>query len=124
MKILAPISVGELLDKLTILIIKMEKIKDSDKLKNILYEHSELKKLADNLKAPIGLAKLYENLLEVNRDLWEIEEAKRKHEKEQNFDSEFIKLARAVYIKNDYRAQLKKEINLIMGSSIVEEKSY
>lgn len=124
MKILAPISVGELLDKLTILIIKMEKIKDSDKLKNILYEHSELKQLADSLKAPIELANLYKNLLEVNRDLWEIEEAKRKHEKEQNFDSEFIKLARAVYIKNDYRAQLKKEINLIMGSSIVEEKSY
>ena len=124
MKILAPISVGELLDKLTILIIKMEKIKDPDKLKNILYEHSELKQLADSLKAPIELANLYKNLLEVNRDLWEIEESKRKHEKDQLFDDTFILLARQVYIKNDIRASIKKQINELLGSTIIEEKSY
>lgn len=121
---MAPISVGELLDKLTILTIKMEKIKDSNKLKNVLLEHRELKKIADTLNPPAGLSSLYKELLEVNRELWDIEDAKRKHEKIQQFDSEFISLARAVYLKNDIRASIKKQINVLVGSTIVEEKSY
>jgi hypothetical protein len=120
----APISVGELLDKLTILNIKMQRIKDVDKLNNIFNEQKELKAIADKLNSPIGLSLLYEQLLSVNDELWDIEDSKRRHEKEQRFDEEFIQLARQVYLKNDLRASIKKEINLLMGSSIVEEKSY
>jgi hypothetical protein len=124
MIILAPISVGELLDKLTILTIKMNKILDPDKRKNVLTEHKELKSIADKINPPIGLDVLYNQLLEVNSELWDIEDAKRKHEKNQQFDTEFISLARKVYIKNDLRAKIKKEINLLVGSTIIEEKSY
>jgi hypothetical protein len=120
----APISVGELLDKLPILNIKMQRIKDVDKLNNIFNEQKELKAIADKLNSPIGLSLLYEQLLSVNDELWDIEDSKRRHEKEQRFDEEFIQLARQVYLKNDLRASIKKEINLLMGSSIVEEKSY
>jgi hypothetical protein len=124
MIILAPISVGELLDKLTILNIKLQRINDNDKLKNIIAEQKELKKIADELPPNVGLSVLYEQLLLVNNDLWDIENAKRRHEKEQSFDEEFIQLARQVYIKNDLRARIKKEINLLTGSTLVEEKSY
>lgn len=124
MIIYAPISIGELLDKLTILTIKLERIKDAEKLSNILVEHKELKKLADNIEPTVGLSVLYNSLLQVNNQLWDIEDSKRRHEKEQLFNEEFIKLARQVYIKNDIRAKIKKEINLLMGSTIVEEKSY
>lgn len=121
---MAPISVGELLDKLTILTIKMEKIKDSTKLKNVLLEHKELKKIADTLNPPTELSSLYKELLEINRELWDIEDAKRKHEKLQQFDSEFISLARSVYLKNDIRANIKRQINVLLGSTLIEEKSY
>lgn len=124
MIIYAPISVGELLDKLTILNIKMQRIKDIDKLTNVMNEQKELKALADKLDAPVGLDILYKQLLSVNDELWDIEDSKRRHEKEQRFDEEFIWLARQVYMKNDLRAKIKKEINLLMGSTIVEEKSY
>lgn len=124
MIIQAPISVGELLDKLTILNIKMERIKDIDKLNNVMLEQKELKAIADKLPAPVGLEVLYKQLFQVNNELWDIEDAKRKHEKEQRFDDEFIWLARQVYLRNDYRAKLKKEINMLLGSTIVEEKSY
>lgn len=124
MIIQAPISVGELLDKLTILNIKMQRIKDIDKLTNVMLEQKELKALADKLPAPVGLDVLYKQLFQVNNELWDIEDAKRKHEKEQRFDEEFIWLARQVYLKNDYRAKLKKDINLLLGSTIIEEKSY
>lgn len=124
MIIQAPISVGELLDKLTILNIKMQRIKDIDKLTNVMNEQKELKALADKLDTPVGLDVLYKQLLAVNDELWDIEDSKRKHEKEQRFDDEFIWLARQVYLKNDLRAKIKKEINLLMGSSIIEEKSY
>lgn len=120
----APISVGELLDKLTILNIKMQRITDTDKLNNVMLEQTELKKLADSLDAPVGLDVLYKQLLDVNGELWDIEDSKRKHEKEQRFDDKFIWLARQVYLKNDLRAKIKKDINLLMGSTIVEEKSY
>lgn len=124
MIILAPISVGELLDKLTILNIKIQRITDKEKLSNVINEHKELKILADKLDTPIGLNVLYDQLFQVNNELWDIEDSKRKHEREQRFDDEFIQLARQVYLKNDLRAKIKKEINLLMGSSIVEEKSY
>ena len=120
----APMSIGELLDKLTILNIKIERIKDVDKLNNIINEQKELKAIADKLNAPIELPLLYDKLLSVNDELWDIEDSKRRHEKEQRFDEEFIQLARQVYLKNDLRASIKKEINLLMGSAIVEEKSY
>jgi hypothetical protein len=124
MIIQAPISVGELLDKLTILNIKMQRIKDLDKLTNVMLEQKELKALADTLPSPVGLEVLYKQLFQVNNELWDIEDAKRKHEKEQRFDDEFIWLARQVYLRNDYRAKIKKEINILLGSTIVEEKSY
>ncbi len=89
-----------------------------------MLEHKELKQLADKLNAPIGLDVLYKQLLAVNNELWDIEDSKRKHEKEQKFDDEFIWLARQVYLKNDHRAKIKKEINVLLGSTIVEEKSY
>ena len=124
MIIQAPISVGELLDKLTILTIKLEKIVEPEKLKNVLHEHKVLKEISDNLEPTLGLSVLYNSLLQVNNQLWDIEDSKRRHEKEQLFNEEFIKLARQVYIKNDLRAKIKKEINILMGSDIVEEKSY
>ena len=124
MIILAPISVGELLDKLTILNIKMQRIVDKEKLSNVINEHKELKILADKLDTPIGLNVLYDQLFQVNNELWDIEDSKRRHEREQRFDEQFIQLARQVYLKNDLRAKIKKEINLLMGSSIIEVKSY
>jgi hypothetical protein len=124
MIILAPISVGELLDKLTILNIKMERISDADKLKNVMTEQKELKEKADVLPPTVGLSILYEQLLSVNTELWDTEDAKRRHEREKRFDEEFIQLARQVYIKNDLRARIKKEINLITGSTLIEEKIY
>jgi hypothetical protein len=124
MIIMAPISIGELLDKITILTIKVARISDPLKIENIIKELVQLRAIADELKAPLELNVYYKQLLMVNQDLWDIEDNKRKHEQEQRFDDEFIKLARQVYLKNDYRAELKKKINLLMGSTIVEEKSY
>jgi hypothetical protein len=102
----------------------MQRIKDLDKLTNVMLEQKELKALADTLPSPVGLEVLYKQLFQVNNELWDIEDAKRKHEKEQRFDDEFIWLARQVYLRNDYRAKIKKEINILLGSTIVEEKSY
>ena len=124
MIIMAPISVGELIDKITILTIKIARINDPIKLENVTKELVKLRAIADELTAPLELSVYYKQLLMVNQDLWDIEDSKRKHEKEQRFDDEFIELARQVYLKNDHRAELKKKINLIMGSTIVEEKSY
>lgn len=124
MIIMAPISIGELLDKITILTIKIARIPDPLKIENVVKELIQLRAIADKLEAPLELNVYYKQLLMVNQDLWDIEDNKRKHEKEQKFDDDFIQLARQVYIKNDYRAELKKKINLLMGSTIVEEKSY
>ena len=124
MIIMAPISVGELLDKITILTIKIARITDPLKVENITKELVQLRAVADELTVPLELSVYYKQLLMVNQDLWDIEDSKRKHEKEQRFDDEFIQLARQVYLKNDYRAELKKKINLLMGSTIIEEKSY
>lgn len=121
---MAPISVGELLDKITILTIKIARITDPLKVENVTKELVQLRAIADELTVPLELNVYYKQLLMVNQDLWDIEDSKRKHEKEQRFDDEFIRLARQVYLKNDYRAELKKKINLLMGSTIIEEKSY
>ncbi len=121
-RILAPISVGELLDKISILEIKLSKTTDSIKLKNIATELEELRALQPNLSDKS--AELYSQLKSVNLELWDIEDFKRNCEKQQDFGNDFVRAARNVYIKNDLRAQIKKEINLDTNSHIVEEKIY
>lgn len=121
---MAPISVGELIDKITILTIKIARMTDPIKVENITKELIQLRAIADGLNAPGELAIWYRQLLVVNQQLWDIEDKKRRHEKEQRFDDEFVQLARQVYLKNDLRAEIKKKINVLMGSTIVEEKSY
>ena len=126
MKILAEISVGELFDKITILNIKTKKISDNDKLQNI---QTELKILeAQSKKIDVSdinsLNELVSQLQQINEDLWDIENQKRECEAKKDFSEIFIKLSRDVHFKNDIRAQIKKEINLLSNSQIVEEKEY
>ena len=126
MKILAEISVGELFYKITILNIKTKKISDNDKLRNI---HTELKTLNDQSKKITvsdaqALNDLVLKLQQINEDLWDIENFKRECEAKKDFGESFIKLSRDVHFKNDKRAILKKEINLLSNSQIVEEKEY
>lgn len=123
LEILAPISAGELIDKITILEIKAERISDPAKLANVRRELAELNALRTRHRLD-GLEVLTADLRTVNETLWEVEDALRLLEVEQRFDARFIALARAVYQTNDRRAALKKEINLLVGSAIVEEKSY
>ena len=118
----APISVGELIDKITILKIKSILIVDTVKLKNIEQELQLLEELKESLN--IDVDSLQSNLYGVNLELWHIENFKRECEKNQNFDDKFIESARQVYLKNDFRASIKKQINELVGSKIVEEKSY
>ena len=124
-QILAEISAGELLDKITILEIKKEKIKDSQKLKDIDKELSSLTKTSDE-KIPNKneINDLITNLKQINFKLWDIEENKRLAEKNQKFDEKFIKLSRDVYKTNDTRAKIKLKINEILGSNIKEVKSH
>ena len=124
LQIRVPVSVGELLDKITILEIKSELIENSELLIHVLHEYNLLRKKALKIDANYQKNKLYKKLKLVNRTLWHIEDAKRLHEKEKKFDKNFIVLARAVYKKNDLRAKIKKEINLLYNSDIVEVKSY
>ena len=126
MKILAEISVGELFDKITILNIKTKKISDNDKLRNI---HTELKTLNDQSKKITAsdtqaLNDLVLQLQQINEDLWDIENFKRECEAKKDFGESFIQLSRDVHFKNDKRAIIKKEINLLSNSQIVEEKEY
>jgi hypothetical protein len=124
-KILAEVSVGELLDKISILEIKQEKIKDLEKLKFINKEHSILKdQLNNNVKSDQKLNELFESLKEINAKLWVIEDDKRQCEKEKNFTETFIKLSRDVHFLNDDRARIKLEINNHTGSKIKEIKEY
>ncbi|WP_295965255.1 DUF6165 family protein [uncultured Xanthomonas sp.] len=124
-EILVPVSFGELLDKIAILQIKSERIEDPGKLTNVRAELSALEKTWMAHPAAGGdVARLRAELKAVNERLWVIEDEIRIKEKAQAFDEEFIKLARSVYYENDERARLKKEINLALGSSYVEEKSY
>ena len=120
------VSNGELLDKISILELKMLKIKDKEKLDNILTEFNSLNPLCVVLFEQFGskLQKLYLQLAEVNGKLWDIEDWIRDCERENRFDKEFIELARSVYITNDKRSKLKKEINILTESILTEEKSY
>ena len=124
-KILVEVSVGELLDKISILEIKQEKIKDSKKLKFINKEHSILKdQLNKNVKSNQKLNKLYEKLKNINVKLWIIEDEKRQCEKDKEFSKKFIELSRNVHFLNDERAKIKLEINNLTGSKIKEIKEY
>jgi len=124
-KILVEVSVGELLDKISILEIKQEKIKDPEKLKFIKDEHSILKsQLEQNVKTDEKLEKLFQSLKEINSKLWVIEDDKRLCEKEKNFGEKFIKLSRDVHFLNDDRAKIKLEMNNHTGSKIKEIKEY
>lgn len=124
-EILVPVSFGELLDKIAILQIKSERIGDAAKLANVRAELSALERTWMAHPAASGdVARLRLELKAVNERLWVIEDEIRIKEKAQAFDEEFIKLARSVYYENDERARIKKEINLALGSSYVEEKSY
>ena len=118
-------SVGELIDKITILEIKKEKISDQKSLDIINIEYSSLKKsMEKSLKINNEIKKLWGQLKEVNLKLWEIEDNKRLAEKNKKFDEKFIELARSVYKFNDLRAKIKSKINQISGSNIKEIKQY
>ena len=124
-KIIVEVSIGELLDKISILEIKKEKIKDSEKLKFITNEHSILKdQLKENVKSDDKLNNLYKSLKEINEKLWVIEDDKRQCEKDKDFGEKFIKLSRDVHFLNDDRAKIKLEINNHTGSTIKEIKEY
>ena len=125
MAILAPISAGELLDKITILRVKAERIGDDAKRANVVKELRLLEALAvEALPRSPALEALTAELTEVNAALWDIEDAKRDCERRQDFGAEFVRLARAVYLENDRRAAIKRAINEETGSDLVEEKSY
>ena len=124
-KILVEVSVGELLDKISILEIKQEKIKNTEKLKFINEEHSILKdQLNKNVKSDQKLNELFETLKKINAKLWIIEDDKRQCEKDKDFTEKFIKLSRDVHLLNDERAKIKLEINNLTGSKIKEIKEY
>ena len=120
------VSNGELLDKLSILELKMSNISDQKKLVNIKKEHNELDPLAKELfnKYGLDLETLYNNLCAINSQLWVIEDDIRECERNKNFGDQFVQLARAVYVTNDKRSDIKKSINLLTNSGFVEEKSY
>ena len=124
-KIIVEVSIGELLDKISILEIKQEKIKDPEKLKFIKNEYSILKdQLEKNVKSNDKLNNLFQSLKEINAKLWVIEDNKRKCEKDKDFGDEFIKISRDVHFLNDDRAKIKLEINNHTGSVIKEVKEY
>jgi len=119
------ISPGEFLDKLTILRIKTERVVDPEKAVNVRREHSLLQDRFDEaVERTPQLDALVLRLEDVNRMLWDIEDAIREKERAKTFDQEFIEIARSVYMQNDRRAAIKREINELLGSSLVEEKSY
>ena len=123
--ILVPVSPGELIDKLTILQIKSERITDEAKLANVRRELEVLTEVADRtIPQTDEMQALRAELYEVNGDLWRIEDDIREHERRNAFDAGFIALARSVYVLNDSRADVKKRINLALGSDLIEEKSY
>lgn len=125
MLILAPISVGELLDKITILEVKHARIAGAQKRANVARELAELRRIAErHLDDDAGLAPLVAALREVNGLLWDIEDGKRAAEARGMFDAAFVRLARDVYLENDRRAAIKRAINARSGSTIVEEKSH
>ena len=127
MLIEAPISLGELIDKITILEIKAVNISDEGKLKNVTHELNVLNSKVNSFLDAAGVAKLAplkHDLKGINQELWIIEDDIRDCEFANNFSDAFIQLARAVYVTNDKRAKVKKDINLAFGSELIEEKSY
>ncbi len=125
MKVNIPVSLGELLDKISILEIKKKKIQNESKLKNIKKELIGLRNVLDKLNIDLSQTDdLYKDLYEINLSLWEIEDSIRVLEKNKDFEKQFIDLARSVYITNDKRFEVKNEINKIFNSEYVEEKSY
>ena len=125
MKIQSEISAGELLDKITILEIKIDKIKNEDDKKEVLKEYKSLKKIQeDNIEFNKEIKKLYNDLKQTNSKLWEIEDKLRIFEKEKKFDKDFIELARGVYFNNDDRSKIKLKINKLLKSNIREIKQY
>ena len=123
--LLIPGSPGELVDKITILEIKAAKISEKVKQSNILYELGVLmKSYEENITVSVKLTDLKRELKKVNESLWDIEDDIRSCERRADFGSDFIKLARSVYFENDRRASLKKDINILLASKIIEEKSY
>jgi len=124
-ELLAPVSPGELIDKLTILAIKSRRIGDPAKLANVRVELDALRACWQASRyAGADIAPDEAELMAVNERLWDIEDRIREKERQRAFDAEFIELARAVYVENDKRAAAKKRINVALGSAIVEEKSY
>lgn len=123
--ILVPVSPGEVLDKITILQIKSERIQDEAKLVNVRRELTLLQETwSGSVTEDKKIRELRSQLKEINEALWDIEDAIRDEERKQIFDERFIELARNVYFTNDRRSRVKKELNLHLGSQIVEEKSY
>ncbi|WP_323795052.1 DUF6165 family protein [Nisaea sp.] len=123
--ILVPVAPGEMLDKITILEIKLERIEDAAKRANVELEHTMLQKVrGEKIPESPELADAYARLKAVNETLWVIEDDIRDCERGGDFGPKFIELARSVYRVNDQRAAIKKEINLLLGSALVEEKSY
>ena len=124
-KIIVEVSIGELLDKISILEIKQEKIKDQEKLEFINLEHKILKdQLNQNVKTDEKLENLFQSLKDINAKLWVIEDDKRQCEKDKDFGEKFIKLSRDVHFLNDDRAKIKLEMNNYTGSKIKEIKEY
>ena len=127
MQILAPIGLGDLLDRITILQLKQEYITDPHKIANINRELALLTNIMQDVQAQYQLPNFdteTAELLAVNRELWHIEEFKRQCERESCFDEDFVRAARAVYLQNDRRAEIKRRINSLSGSAVVEEKSH
>lgn len=116
------VSNGEIIDKLTIIQIKLERIKDKVKLINLKKEYAELIKVSSSILSTTD--PLYLALYQVNCELWDIEDSIRDFERKKDFSNDFISIARAVYNKNDKRSELKKEINIKTSSGLIEEKSY
>jgi len=124
-KILIEISAGELLDKISILEIKLEKITDKNSQKEINKEYKILKEIQNStIKIENKVKDLFKSLKEVNLKLWNIEDELRIHEKNKKFEDKFVKLAREVYLNNDNRSKIKSEINEMLGSNIKEVKQY
>ncbi len=120
-----PVSFGEILDKITILEIKSINIDDEQKVKNVKHELNILQSTWDeHVTASDEITHLKQQLKDVNKSLWDIEDNIRIKEYKKQFDDEFIQIARSVYFENDKRAAIKKEINLLLGSDLIEEKSY
>ena len=124
------VSNGEIVDKLTILAIKLEQIKDEAKLINVQKEYDVLAPIVHDMYEALSeldrpeMKKLHKDLQDINKTLWNIEDHIRVHESKKDFDYDFIELARSVYFTNDERADVKKQINELTGSALVEEKSY